>query len=491
MQRFEIPKSFPTFADLSPLRSYFISCIQAAGEGLVIKGAGSRYIPGRRIWFKMKPDYMRGLGDTAEYCILGGSYVPSASKFLKITQDQYPSLMNTFYVGVILNKKQIFSYGVQPDFRIIFTFEAGFSRESLIGFSTEMREVKLKNTGDLPLNYSYGVERGLGAIDYFFPDPILVSLKGSSFVRIDGIWVLRHPRLVRFCGIDRSLRDVMSFAKLQELGKESTSFGQESVALELQQFIEQLDRESLAKEFKLLNRKVGLSILKESKTASHIPIPKRQGKGVDHGTYLRAPGRTVTTTMKYSAVQEITIDDTPKQARKLPSCFEEPDQLRDNKAAKLSPQQELNPFHNMIVQKRFTILDKPSPLINYDEEVQYIRTVSTHSSPRLDALHDGSSSAGGSPRENQVVRDFSSASKVKSCYEQRPVAGSDKSTPIVIGKHPEVSMAPCGIDIQESPLKLKKVDVATRRRLSRSKAFKLELNDSLPKLDQLFISPTS
>lgn len=53
IERFQMPKSI-SVACLVPLRKHFLTCIQSAGEGLVIKGCNSLYTPGKRTWIKVR-----------------------------------------------------------------------------------------------------------------------------------------------------------------------------------------------------------------------------------------------------------------------------------------------------------------------------------------------------------------------------------------------------------------------------------------------------
>ena len=73
----------------------------------MIKPANSRYMAGsRKSWLKMKPDYMSGLEDEGEFCVLGGSW-DYKNTYLPVSKSDYPFIFNTFYVGLILNKAEM------------------------------------------------------------------------------------------------------------------------------------------------------------------------------------------------------------------------------------------------------------------------------------------------------------------------------------------------------------------------------------------------
>jgi hypothetical protein len=214
-----------TLQTFQPLKSHFIQTIAAGQEGLIVKSTISMYRPGKRMdWIKVKPDYIRGLGDTGEYCIVGGAYEPS-NTFLNLRLEAHPYLMNRFFIGVLLNKKA-FADGVDcPHFRVLFTLEAGFSRESLIDFCQNLQRDRIRfEYGNTTLPFTIDKDNYTPRMDFVFLNPIPVTLKGSSFEkRNSGPWVPRHPRLVQICTPDISLSQTISYAELQQLGRDSES----------------------------------------------------------------------------------------------------------------------------------------------------------------------------------------------------------------------------------------------------------------------------
>lgn len=49
---------------------------------------------------------MSGLGDTAEFAIIGGSYDPT-NQFLGLRLEEYGQLVNVFFVGCLTNKERV------------------------------------------------------------------------------------------------------------------------------------------------------------------------------------------------------------------------------------------------------------------------------------------------------------------------------------------------------------------------------------------------
>lgn len=243
LHRFEIGSGPLLLHDLDRLRSYFCETVAKKREGLVIKGEFSAYKPGRRSWFKMKPDFMLGLGDTAEYCILGGSYLQSESKYLDMRRAKIPYLLNVFYIGVLLNKEEVINNCDPPVFRMAFKMSAGFSRNDLLLFCQTQRDMYV----ELPENYR--VVNTLSGMDTFFKDPKFVTLKGSSFVKNGKYYELRHPRLVAFCGPERNWSDIISHQELQRLGLDASTVKIHNGAdiADMYKVINELDGEYIAK----------------------------------------------------------------------------------------------------------------------------------------------------------------------------------------------------------------------------------------------------
>jgi ATP-dependent DNA ligase len=242
-----IEKSIWTLDSLAYLKTLFLSTIAEGKEGLIAKSSSSTYRPGQRThWMKIKPDYMRGLGDCGEYCLIGGSWAPS-NVFLGLRLEDAPYLMNTFFVGALLNKSA-YVYGADiPEFKIVFTVTAGFSRELLLDFCLQMSK-KRKPFQLLENVTGFRVEKDLStpSMDWIFESPQPVTLKGSSFERLGayGRWVLRHPRLVRICGNDIEIGDTISYAELQQLGKDSENMNTQE-AMDLKEHLDGLDLEQL------------------------------------------------------------------------------------------------------------------------------------------------------------------------------------------------------------------------------------------------------
>ena len=135
-------------------------------------------------------------------------------------QKDVPCLMNVFYVGHLKNKAQVKNTDETPNFEITFSFSAGFNKKNLVEICRQMEYKRVRFAeAESVVNYKFHKRTCVGDIDYMFIDPIVVSLKGSSYEYpvATGCWVLRHPRLLFWNPPDTCIIETISFAELQVL----------------------------------------------------------------------------------------------------------------------------------------------------------------------------------------------------------------------------------------------------------------------------------
>ncbi|KAJ3207741.1 hypothetical protein HDU67_007266 [Dinochytrium kinnereticum] len=209
------------------LRNLFVEVCSRPAEGLVVKGCRGEYVPGREAsWFKLKKDYIDGFADTAEFALLGGSYSEQASKYLHLSREDEPTLLNIFYVGCRTGAKH-----TCPSFIILFDLTAGFNREELVQLSKATLPMRRNNVSKL----SYLLKKGPVServVEFFFDPPLAVELMGGGFDRKFGFWYMRGPRLLRQCPAEKTWRDTLSYSQFELIAKnamKSVNFGHENV----------------------------------------------------------------------------------------------------------------------------------------------------------------------------------------------------------------------------------------------------------------------
>ncbi|KAI8620056.1 hypothetical protein BC830DRAFT_1101043 [Chytriomyces sp. MP71] len=198
------------------LRIHFLQVCARPAEGLVCKGLSGLYEPGSdNLWMKLKKDYIEGFGDTADFVVIGGSYKHDQTKYLGITRNDYPDLLNSFYVACLVNTTD--ASNNPPKFRQIFEFSAGFSRNSLIQFNQSTSPVRHETTSTL----SYTLKSSYPKPQFYFDPPLAVELKGGGFERRNGRWGLRGPRYLRTCGPDKGWWSCVTYPDFCAMGERS------------------------------------------------------------------------------------------------------------------------------------------------------------------------------------------------------------------------------------------------------------------------------
>lgn len=224
--KFLIPPSPWNMNSFSRLHALFSKTIEEGKEGLMIKGLNSVYMPGKRSnWMKVKPDYMAGLGDSGEYIIIGAMFDPR-NTFLAVSSELC-NRMNTFFVAAIVNDEDVRIRGAIPKVKCLFHLQCGFSCEGLIQFSSNLVPNRIKvNFKAKPIRISEDLPYTIinasdwGDMQFALKEPITVTLKGSSYVESGGVWILRHPRLVQECSLDRPWKEfTVTYRELQEFGE--------------------------------------------------------------------------------------------------------------------------------------------------------------------------------------------------------------------------------------------------------------------------------
>ncbi|KEY71888.1 hypothetical protein S7711_09756 [Stachybotrys chartarum IBT 7711] len=182
------------------LSEAFARAITERWEGLVLKGCDDPYFSfvEDRSFIKLKKDYIPGLGDTADFVIVGGHWDAVDAQELRIGKLRWTS----FYIGCMENKDEVCRSNGKPRFRIIDIVDKhGISKEDLIylnrhGYFRQVPFAVVIPEFDVALDPG----RRLQPVD-LFREPFTVELVGAGFAK------------------PANARDTISFKELQEMAK--------------------------------------------------------------------------------------------------------------------------------------------------------------------------------------------------------------------------------------------------------------------------------
>lgn len=220
-------------AELSQRRlmEHFAASNAQACEGLVLKPCGLPYYtldrdPGRRFhgYIKLKKDYIAGLGDEADFAVVGASYDAQEAAKSRLHNLHWTD----FYLGTILNKEQVKRYGHRPVLRIVGSIsqnhcipQAILDTVNKLGVFSAGKYIRGQ-----PLPHFDIEQEHLGKMDTVFTSPLVFEVLGSGFVKPSDCdsFMLRHPRVTKLHQ-DRSWTDCVSFDELQNMAAESRETG--------------------------------------------------------------------------------------------------------------------------------------------------------------------------------------------------------------------------------------------------------------------------
>ena len=193
------------------LMNHLAASVAARHEGLVLKPCGMPYFAlptessGRTSSvIKLKKDYIEGLGDEADFAVIGASY--KVQEALKGACK--PSGYTHYHLGCLVNKDEVERFQVRPRYKIVGT----------IGRDQCIPPPILEKANNLARLHGEAYASSLAPtafdveasntilMDVCFRKPLVFEVLGSSFDKSSNtdFWMLRHPR-VRKLHEDRSL----------------------------------------------------------------------------------------------------------------------------------------------------------------------------------------------------------------------------------------------------------------------------------------------
>ncbi|KAI5854372.1 hypothetical protein BZA05DRAFT_472984 [Tricharina praecox] len=220
------------------LRRYFARAILNRWEGCVLKPCDAPYFNflGTRpdkssrgygfygtenAWVKLKKDYIVGLGDTADFAIVGGVSDHKRAATVK----QAAGSLNSFHAAVLLNKQDVKMYGAKPQLKVVFEVTYSITQADLSWIQKCAYFDAIPYKPGAPLeqfDLLFPSELSLTKPTHIFSHPLVFEICGGSFDRQTncGFFTPRHPRVSKVHW-DREFSDALSFDELQLLAHDA------------------------------------------------------------------------------------------------------------------------------------------------------------------------------------------------------------------------------------------------------------------------------
>ncbi|KAI5204492.1 DNA ligase/mRNA capping enzyme [Aureobasidium subglaciale] len=207
------------------LMNQLAASIACRHEGLVLKPCGVPYFTHDSVvGIKLKKDYITGLGDEADFAVVGASYNAQEAKKRSGLRLKFTH----FHLGCLLNKGAIHQDGIKPVIKIVATiaFDQCMSTAILERVNIEgslLAEPYNESTSMFTIESDKSLP-----VESYFRDPLVFEVLGSSYSKVPGgYFMLRHPR-VRKLHQDRTWRDCITFDGLQSAAAEALDTPQHS-----------------------------------------------------------------------------------------------------------------------------------------------------------------------------------------------------------------------------------------------------------------------
>ena len=219
-------------------------------EGIVLKPSDEPYFDlGRSVkgnhssqWIKLKKDCIRGLGDSADFVVVGAGYdVSEAFRFTNLDLK-----WTHFYIGCLRNKVAVVQSGMKPHFLVFDKITECITEEDLVYLNQHGQfPLRAMEPASVDARETYDIEFAIGLTrpKVIFRKPFVVDVAGSGFDKSPNrdIFTLRFPRVLKVHR-DRDWRQAVGLVELQMMATAAMTIPKGDVSEELTEWIEKLDR---------------------------------------------------------------------------------------------------------------------------------------------------------------------------------------------------------------------------------------------------------
>ena len=241
-------KTVDFFSSKGPerLRTLFATAITHRWEGLVIKPSDEPYFSSRqtsrngpaRGWIKLKKDYIPGLGDTADFAVVGAGYDASRAARLKCPTSKWTH----FHLGCLRNQKEVKEKKARPYFMVVGAIDANLEITKHLNQHGQYCALPFGSLRSHQDPFIINISQGIPTMGVVFRKPFVLDMVGAGFDKEGNrdYYTLRFPRAIKVHS-DRDWKDSISFDELQQVAKASRTIPADTKA-EVAGWEQQLDQ---------------------------------------------------------------------------------------------------------------------------------------------------------------------------------------------------------------------------------------------------------
>lgn len=194
----------------------------------MLKGCNDPYfsLNSAKAFIRLGGDYIEGLGDTADFAIVGGHRDEKDEQELGVGKLWRTS----FYIGCLENKDEDCRFNTRPGFRITDRINRhGISKGDILYFNQRGYFERVSfaiSITEFDVKFDQGQRLRPAEL---FKYPFVVELVGAGFDKLANAryFALRFPRVPKIHQ-DRIFKDTISFGELQELARRSVEVPEDS-----------------------------------------------------------------------------------------------------------------------------------------------------------------------------------------------------------------------------------------------------------------------
>lgn len=230
------------------LQRTFANGITQRWEGFVLKPCDEPYFTmmehsrdnyaGR--WIKLKKDYIQGLGDTADFAVVGACYDSNTARATGIHNLSWTH----FHIACLENKEDVLRFDAKPMFRVVDVVNQCLKNADL---ETLNQQGRFRGQPyDPSTNYDELEVCVLPALsqrmDVVFREPFVFEIMGSGFDKRSNTdcFTLRFPRVLKIHW-DRTFRDAVSVSEFEEMAEQSRNVADDATSQEDAAWIARLE----------------------------------------------------------------------------------------------------------------------------------------------------------------------------------------------------------------------------------------------------------
>ncbi|KAG7008248.1 hypothetical protein G7Y79_00006g018680 [Physcia stellaris] len=240
------------------LQKYFAQAIASRWEGLVLKPSDEPYFgPAKRVpntypscWLKMKKDYIKGLGDTADFAVIGAGYdVQEASR-----RGDKRLNWTHFHIGCLKNKAAVVNLHAKPEYVVLDVVTHCVNPKDMTWLNQhgQFRALDI-GSAECSDKYDFAMTPAITPkMSVAFRQPFVLEVLGGGFDRPPNAdyFRLRWPRLVKIHQ-DRDWKDCITMEELQLKAQEALAVPvDEDLSEEIETWQTKLDAADRGKKWK-------------------------------------------------------------------------------------------------------------------------------------------------------------------------------------------------------------------------------------------------